>query len=101
LFDTEYEGTTLYRLSESLIIQALRLKVDQLTNITTGIFGAYSSTELGTIRPTSVVIEDTTSGEVPKPFPTVSRGLTKGSVGDGRGISEGIQLGQSCSCHLA
>lgn len=97
---TEYEGIKLYRLSQLLIIEALKSKIDRLTNTTLGIFGAYASTELGVSRPIASLIvenelEGDITGEASKPFPTVSRGLTKGSVGDGRGISEANQLGAS------
>lgn len=37
---------------------------------------------------------DDGSNEVGKSFPTVSRGLAREGLGDGKGISEEIQLGE-------
>jgi len=80
-----YDSTTLYRLSQPLVLELLKSKVDSLADSVEGIFGTYESTEPG---------EQRNAVESVKPFPTVSRGIGREGVGSGQGLSEQIQRGK-------
>lgn len=98
LSPSEYAGTCLYRLSNSLVLSALRIKVDRISDPEDGIFGPYTSTALGAIKPAEVDADaapGVTMVESGIPFPTVARNLAKETVGDGRGVPEVVQLGES------
>lgn len=80
---------TLYRLSQPLVLELLKAKVDALAESVEGIFGPYESTEPG---------ESREAVEAIKPFPTVSRGMGREGVGSGQGLSEQIQRGMTITC---
>ncbi|GAA6058895.1 hypothetical protein JCM10212_002847 [Sporobolomyces blumeae] len=91
----EYESDTLYRLSPSLVLDALKSKIDLLTSPTDGLFGPLESTDPGE-KAASKAEEGspatTSGGEADsKAFSTVSRGLGKEGVGNGQGLSERLQ----------
>lgn len=105
----EHEGTTLYRLSDALVLAALRSKITNLVDPVSGIFGPFASTILGTPRvvaPLPTVSSSATKlddsvpeekenlkpSEAENRFPTVGRGLSREGVGNGVGVSEEIQL---------
>ncbi|GAA5876320.1 hypothetical protein JCM16303_007099 [Sporobolomyces ruberrimus] len=77
-----YDSTTLYRLSQSLVLDVLKAKVDALADSIDGIFGTLESTEPG---------EHRNAVEAVKPFPTVSRGMAREGAGGGQGLNEQIQ----------
>lgn len=110
LLSIEHEGTTLYRLSDALVLAALRSKITNLVDPVSGIFGPFASTILGTPRvvaPLPTVSSSATKlddsvpeekenlkpSEAENRFPTVGRGLSREGVGNGVGVSEEIQLG--------
>ncbi|GAA5960470.1 hypothetical protein JCM3765_003645 [Sporobolomyces pararoseus] len=79
-----YDSTTLYRLSQTLVLELLKSKVDSLADSLEGIFGPYESVDPGEQR-------DGQEKEIIKPFPLVSRGMGREGVGSGQGLSEQIQ----------
>ncbi|BGP48869.1 hypothetical protein JCM10450v2_004748 [Rhodotorula kratochvilovae] len=97
----EHESTTLYRLSQALVLELLRGKVDALASTVGGLFGPLESTQLGEeTKPEPALDAATTEegggaseekAEGERKFSTVSRGLAKEGVGSGHGLSEQIQ----------
>jgi hypothetical protein len=90
---TEHDGVKLYRFSAPKALAILRTKITNLIDPTLGIFGALESTELGGMDTESSKAQEESVDE--RLFPTVSRGLGREGVGDGKGVSETIQLGPS------
>ncbi|GAA5830974.1 hypothetical protein JCM5353_004459 [Sporobolomyces roseus] len=86
-----YNSTTLYRLSQSLVLEVLKAKVDTLSGSIDGIFGSYESTDPGEKAPEKQQEEGTPVVDTSKPFPVVSRGMGREGVGSGQGLSEQIQ----------
>ena len=76
----------MYRLSQPLLLELLKSKIDTLTDSLEGIFGPYESVNPGEQR-------DGQEKEINKPFPLVSRGMGREGVGSGQGLSEQIQRG--------
>lgn len=76
----------MYRLSQPLLLELLKSKIDTLTDSLEGIFGPYESVDPGEQR-------DGQEKEINKPFPLVSRGMGREGVGSGQGLSEQIQRG--------
>ncbi|GAA5993483.1 hypothetical protein JCM5350_007977 [Sporobolomyces pararoseus] len=79
-----HDSITLYRLSQPLLLELLKSKIDTLTDSLEGIFGPYESVDPGEQR-------DGQEKEIKKPFPLVSRGMGREGVGSGQGLSEQIQ----------
>ncbi|GAA5912073.1 hypothetical protein JCM5296_001359 [Sporobolomyces johnsonii] len=89
----EHESTTLYRLSQPLVLDMLRSKIDALASSTDGIFGALESTDPGEKAPAGAGEENSPPVEANvRPFPTVSRGMGREGIGSGQGLSHEIQL---------
>ncbi|GAA5938189.1 hypothetical protein JCM1841_002838 [Sporobolomyces salmonicolor] len=89
----EHESTSLYRLSQSLVLDLLKLKIDALVSSTDGIFGVLESTDPGEKAPAKAGEENSPPVESSvRPFPTVSRGLGREGIGSGQGLSDEIQL---------
>lgn len=89
----EHDGVKLYRLSVSKALDILRTKITNLVDPTLGIFGALESTHLGAMETETSKENEGSADE--RLFPTVSRGLGRVGVGDGRGVSETVQLGST------
>ncbi|BGP00213.1 Ribonuclease H2 subunit B [Rhodotorula toruloides] len=86
----EHESTTLYRLSEPLILSFLRSKVDSLVDPASGIFGPLEATEPGEeVKPKAEGVG--VAAEEGEKFQTVRRGMAKEDIGSGHGLSEQIQ----------
>ncbi|GAA6049720.1 hypothetical protein JCM3770_004426 [Rhodotorula araucariae] len=99
----EHESTPLYRLSQPLVLELLRGKVDALARTAGGLFGPLESTQLGEEpKPAPAPDADAQQGDgedaseekagAVRRFSTVSRGLAKEGVGSGHGLSEQIQI---------
>ncbi|BGP25340.1 ribonuclease H2, subunit B [Rhodotorula toruloides] len=86
----EHESSTLYRVSQPLILAYLRSKIDALVDPSSGIFGPLEATEPGEeVKPK---VEERGEAQLEGVnFQTVRRGMAKEDVGSGLGLSEQIQ----------
>ncbi|KAM0792333.1 hypothetical protein ACM66B_005016 [Microbotryomycetes sp. NB124-2] len=87
-----HDGSTLYRLNHTKIVEALKRKVDRLVDPETGIFGPLAATDLNKPAADKVDTEGNDKSSTPDRATAASRILNKDGIGDGQGLSEQLQL---------
>ena len=91
----EYDGIPHYRISSAQVLALLKLKIDNLTNPDTGIFGPFASESAGLGRPPSTEeLENLGTESTRTSYPTITKGLLREGAGDGVVTSQTIQLGE-------